>query len=184
MLCKGKGLSGEILSLTGASISPWGTDASLALNTKRGLILDNDNFDGVYICGEEQLGLVCLAGALTMLSDIVEVYTRQEADLRLTEARMFSAFLSRQSSLSHAQRHSPTYPPSPHLWTCQKLGSTLAAQTQTTVTGVGTRVSSCKPSSSCNPDAIGVTSKGSCISPRRPARQRAFPLLSQEQSYL
>lgn len=146
--------------------------------------LDNDDFDGVYICGEEQRGLVCLAGALTMLSDIVEVYTRQEADLRLTEARMFSAFLSRQSILSHAQRHSPTYPPSPHLWTCQKLGSTLAAQIQTTITGVGTRVSSCKPSSSCNPDAIGVTSKGSCISPRHPAKQRASPLLSQEQSYL
>lgn len=72
------------------------------------------------------------------------------------------------------QRHSPTYPPSPHHWTCQELGSTLPAQIQTTVTGVGTRVSSCKPFSSCSLDAIRITSKGSCISPQHPAKQRAF----------
>lgn len=41
--------------------------------------LDNNDFNRVYIRAEEQVGLVCLAGALTMLSD-TEVYTRQEVD--------------------------------------------------------------------------------------------------------
>lgn len=37
-----------------------------------------------------------------------------------------------------------------------------------------TRVSGCKPPSSCSPNAFRITSKGSCSGTQRPAKQREF----------
>lgn len=71
------------------------------------------------------------------------------------------------------KKHPPVYPPTAS-GPARNWRSADPVQIQTTITGVGTRVSGCKHSSSRNPNAFRITSKG--ISPQHPAAAKSIPL--------